>query len=243
MQLINKNILITGATSGLGKQLLENLYQHNTLHIIARDQIKLVSLVAQYPKIITYQADLSDLAQVETIAKKILATQTPLDVLINNAAQQHTAKFTDLNFDPKTINSEITTNLSAICYLSFTLLPLLTKQTDSVILNINSGLGLVPKTNSAVYCATKGALNIFSQSLGFQLEKTNIKVLQAFLPLVETAMTQGRGNNKLSSQHAAKRVITGIEKQIQQNDIGKVKLLRVLLKILPSVAKTIMRKY
>jgi short-subunit dehydrogenase involved in D-alanine esterification of teichoic acids len=243
MQLINTNILITGATSGVGAQLVEQLYQQNTIYVIARDQIRIEELLARYPKITCYRADLSDIQQIQNVAREILSRHCELDVLINNAAVQHPAKFTDEGFNPDAIHQEITTNLSAVCYLSYALLPLLTKQTKSIILNINSGLGLIPKTSSAVYCATKGALNIFSQSLEMQLEKTNISVLQAFLPLVDTAMTKGRGKSKLTSQQAATYIIKGIKNQTRQNNIGKIKLLRVLIRILPSVAKHIMRKY
>jgi uncharacterized oxidoreductase len=41
-------------------------------------------------------------------------------------------------------------------------------------------------------------MNSFSQSLEYQLEETNIKVIQSFLPLVDTPMTKGRGTGKMS---------------------------------------------
>ncbi len=106
---------------------------------------------------------------------------------------------------------------------------------------MNSGLGLVPKTTSAIYCATKGALNIFSQSLRHQLEGTNIRVMQAFLPLVETPMTEGRGSGKLPADRVAADIIAGIEKNQLDIDIGKVKLLRPLARFLPSLARQIMK--
>jgi short-subunit dehydrogenase involved in D-alanine esterification of teichoic acids len=123
------------------------------------------------------------------------------------------------------------------------LLPALAHNNKAAILNINSGLALAPKTSSAIYCATKGALNIFSQSLRYQLEDTNINVHQAFLPLVDTAMTVGRGENKVTAEEAARAIIQGLEKNIQDHDIGKVKLLRVLLRLAPSMAQKIMKKY
>jgi len=111
-----------------------------------------------------------------------------------------------------------------------------------MIININSGLGLVPKTTSAVYCATKGGLNILSQSLHHQLAPLGIHVGQAFVPLVETPMTEGRGSDKISPQKAAADVISGIETKKRTNDIGKVKLLRVINRISPNLAARIMKK-
>jgi uncharacterized oxidoreductase len=112
----------------------------------------------------------------------------------------------------------------------------------AAVVNVNSGLGLVPKTSSAVYCATKGGLNLFSQSLRHQLAGTRVQVLQAFMPLVETPMTAGRPGDKLTAAYAADRLIHGIERAIQDHDIGKVKLLRGLMYVAPGLARRIMRR-
>ncbi len=110
-----------------------------------------------------------------------------------------------------------------------------------MIVNINSGLGLVPKTSSAVYCATKGALNILSQSLAYQFEDTNIEVKQAFLPLIDTAMTKGRGKAKISVEKAAAQIICGMQSSGPNIDIGKVKLLRLIQRLSPRLAQNIMK--
>ncbi|MCG8426921.1 MAG: hypothetical protein MI754_06155, partial [Chromatiales bacterium] len=72
---------------------------------------------------------------------------------------------------------------------------------------------------------------------------TNISVQQVFLELVDTAMTKGRCANKLTEEQAAIHIIDGIKHDIQDNDIGKVKLLRLLLRLAPSMAQKIMKKY
>ncbi|WP_456417579.1 SDR family NAD(P)-dependent oxidoreductase [Thiolapillus sp.] len=152
-----------------------------------------------------------------------------------------TISFLDDDFNYHEIEKEINLNLTCVCALSYLLLPALIHEEKSVILNINSGLSLAPKTSSAVYCATKAALNIFSQSLSYQLEATNISVQQAFLPLVDTAMTRGRGKNKMSAEKAAKEIIRGIEQDKTENNIGKIKLLRILFRLSPSLAKRILK--
>ena len=122
------------------------------------------------------------------------------------------------------------------------LLGSLRQGTESFILNINSGLGIVPKDESAVYCATKAGLDNFSRGLRAQLESTQVSVLQAFLPLVDTPMTKGRGTGKLHSSEVASQIIAGIEREISDNDIGKVKLLRTINRFFPSIANRIMQK-
>lgn len=241
MKLKGKRIVISGATSGIGYEIVKQLYLDNEIIVVSRNADKINLLENELKGIITYQADLANLNEVENIADSLVKRFESIDVLINNAASQHEPAFLDDDFNYESISKEITLNFTSICCLSYLLLPALLHETKSVILNINSGLALVPKTSSAVYCGTKGALNLFSQSLSYQLENTNISVQQAFLALVDTAMTKGRGKNKLSATEAANRIIRGVEQDVVENNIGKVKLLRALLRISPSLAKRILK--
>lgn len=243
MMLNNKRIVITGGTSGIGYALTKRLYSNNEIIVISRNSSQLQKISQEFMGIITYQADLSNLNEVENTADKIVKKFETVDVLINNAAIQNTATFLDDDFRYETIVHEINLNFTSVCSLSYLLLPALFHKSDAVILNVNSGLALAAKTSSAIYCGTKGALNIFSQSLRYQLEKTNISVQQVFLELVDTAMAKGRGKNKMSAEHAAKRIIYGIEHDIAEHDMGKVRLLRFLLRLAPSFARKILKKH
>ncbi len=239
----NKRIIITGGTSGIGYEMAKYLHFDNEVIVISRDLNKLNKLSHELDGVTTYQADLSKMGDVEAVAGDIVKRYESIDILINNAAAQHTPAFIDDEFRYENISYEIALNFTGICSMTYLLLPTLLHQEKAVIMNVNSGLALAPKTSSAIYCATKGALNIFSQSLRYQLEKTNICVQQAFLELVDTSMTKGRGKNKMSSKIAAEKIIYGIEHNIPDHDIGKVKLLRMLLKLAPSIAQRIMKKY
>ena len=243
MKLSKKRIVITGGTSGIGYEMVKKIHTNNEVIVVSRNAKKLEELTQKFPGIITYQADLSQLEDIKTVGSAIAERFESIDLLINNAAVQYTPTFTDKAFDYESISHEITLNFTSICNLTYLLLPALTHKNKAVILNLNSGLALAPKTSSAIYCATKGALNIFTQSLRYQLENTNISVQQAFLELVETAMTTGRGNNKMSAEEAAKVIIQGVERGILDHDIGKVKLLRLLLRLAPLIAQKIMKKY
>lgn len=243
MNLNKKRIVITGGTSGIGYQLVKYLQSNNDVIVISKNAKKLEALPKEFESVITYQADLSKLEEVESIAKQINEKFESIDVLINNAAVQYTPTFIDDAFKYSNINDEIIVNFTSICCLTYLLLPALTHQSKAAILMINTGLALAPKTTSAIYCATKGALNNFTQSLRYQLENSNISVQQAFLELVETSMTTGRGQNKMSAEVASKIIIQGLKDDVLDHDIGKVKLLRLLLRITPSIAKKIMKKY
>ena len=241
MNISGKHIVITGGASGIGLELVRQLYHRNNISVIARPSSGLEKLKHEFDQIKVYEADLAELNSVELAADQLINGSGKIDILINNAAVQNTPKFLDDDFRYETIKREIDINFTSICMLIYLLMPGLLQKNPSIILNINSGLAIVPKTSSAIYCATKGALNILSQSLQLQLENTNIDVKQAFLPLVDTSMTKGRGKGKISPEEAAKDIIRGMVKKGPIIDIGKVKLLRPLHRFSPAFAQQIMK--
>lgn len=242
MNITGKHIVITGAASGVGLELLKQLQPENEISVIARPSTGLETLRRTLPCVDVHEADLADLASVETAADQLVRSGRKIDVLINNAAVQYTPHFLAEDFRYETIRRQIDINFTSVCSLIYLLLPSLLQSRPSLIVNINSGLGLVPKTGSAVYCGTKGALNIFSQSLAHQLEDTNIRVKQVFLPLVDTAMTRGRGKAKLPPERAAAAIIRGMQSPSPNIDIGKTRLLRLIQRLSPRLAQTIMKE-
>lgn len=244
MQFENKVIVITGGTSGIGRALVDQLAGNNCLIIIGRNLHKLRELEEAYPKLTTYLCHLESADEVEITADQISKQHPVIDVLINNAAIQHTPAFLDDDFRIETIAQEVNTNFLSICLLIYCLLPnLLHDEQRALILNVNSALAIAPKTHSAIYCASKGALNILSWSLRYQFESTNIKVLQAMLPLVDTGMTAGRGQGKLTPLQAATALIKGMEQEIEEHYIGKAKWLRWIHRLSPALARRILKQF
>lgn len=242
MKLKNKVIVLTGGTSGIGLELVRMLSETNSIIVIGRSSEKLAALQKQYSNVVPYKADLSVCAETKNLGIQIRQEHASIDLLINNAAVQYTPTFLDADFSYDTIEKEINLNLQSVCALSYLLLPSLMNVQSGAILNINSALGLYPKTGSAVYCATKGGINILTQSLAYQLENTNVSVMQAFLPLVDTPMTEGRGAGKISPATAAAELIAGIENGRSEINIGKVKLLRIIGRLFPSLARQILKR-
>ncbi len=238
----NKTILITGATSGIGYEVAKKLALNNQLLIIAKDKEKLENLQKLFPSIKKYIVDLSSTKEVEMICNMILKDYSKIDILINNAAVQFQDTFLDTQFKVDNISKEIDINFTSICILTYKLLPLFQKSHKAQILNINSGLAIVPKTSSAIYSATKAALDSLSKTLRNQFENENILVQQIFFELVNTSMSKNRGKNKISSSEAALEIIHVLENKILDYDVGKVKFLRFLNKFAPFLAKNIMKR-
>ncbi len=233
-----KHIVITGGTSGVGRELVKLLAGSHQLTVIGRRTWRSESLLADFPEIGFVDADLAEPGGTQKVRDAIPAG--PLHGLINCAAVQYTTHFIARDFDIATIRREVALNLTAPAELIALFLPDLLQQDESYILNINSGLAIVPKADSAVYCGTKAALDSLSRSLRAQLSGTQVKVLQAFLPVVDTPMTAGRGGAKLCAEQAASAIFAGISARQEETDIGKVRFLRMIHRWAPGLARKIM---
>lgn len=242
MKLESKTIVLTGGSSGVGQDLLLRLIGKNTVINLSRSAPP-AEVTGDGSGFLHLPTDLADAQSVSEAIAEINSTHDEgIDGLINCAAVQFVPKFTDRDFDHALIAKEIAINLTSPAELISGLLKGMRKRPEAFVLNVNSGLGIVPKRESAIYCATKAGLENLTRGLRAQLAGSNVHVQQAFLPLVDTPMTEGRGSGKISSTTVADQIIRQIENGKPDLDIGKVKLLRAINRITPSLANRIMQK-
>jgi short-subunit dehydrogenase involved in D-alanine esterification of teichoic acids len=242
MKLGNNTIFITGGSSGIGLALAKAFSAlDNTVIVCGRNLEKLESVENSYP-IHTIQCDITKEDEVQQALGKIKTEFNGLNILVNNAGIQYNYDFYEDENALEKIEDEISINFLAQVKLTKLFLPILMKQPEAAIINVSSGLGIVPKESAPVYCATKAAVHIFSKSLRYQLEKTPVKVFEIIPSLVDTDMTKGRGKGKISPETLAKEVITNLEKDSYEIRVGKVKLLFLINRLMPSLAERILRK-
>jgi len=242
MELENKIIVLTGGSSGVGLDLLRCLIGRNTLINLSRSAPPKSATVDKS----NFRHIPTDLADAVSVADAILEIKNSCpegaDGLINCGAVQFLPRFLAEDFDHRSIATEIATNFTSPAELISGLLDGMLQRPEAFVLNVNSGLGIVPKRESAIYCATKSGLDNLTRGLRAQLAETNVRMQQAFLPLVDTPMTAGRGSGKITSASVADQIIRQIESGKPDLDIGKVKLLRSINRIAPSLANRIMQK-
>lgn len=243
MELQGVKVLITGGTSGIGRRTVELLRKENAqIIVVAKDPIKLNQLSEEGYVAGVYSCNLADPQAVSQLAEQLTYDHPDLQILINNAAIQYNIGFDDEASTPQLITDELNTNLLAPLLLTRILMPSLAKQKQAAIVNVTTGLALVPKVNSAVYCGSKGGLRIFTQALQNQLAGTSIRAIEIVPPVVDTPMTAGRGRNKLSPDRVAHEIIQAIKGNRDEILVGKSKLLHWVARVSPRMARRIMRK-
>ncbi|XQF92938.1 SDR family NAD(P)-dependent oxidoreductase [Pseudoalteromonas espejiana] len=184
---MNKTILLTGATDGIGLETAKMLLaQGHTVLLHGRNQDKLNNvqgaLNEQYPQAntATYVADLSVMAQVQTFAQTVLAdlqqSGKTLDVLINNAGVYKLADITTA----EGLDARFAVNTFAPYLLTKLLLPVMNAQSRVVnvssaaqsSVNFESLVGKKPLSDSAAYAQSKLAITMWSRHLGLELKGT-----------------------------------------------------------------------
>jgi len=231
-------VLITGGASGIGLALAHKFLQaQNTVIITGRNAEKLAGVKALWPEILTEVADLQDL----NILQKLVNRYPNVNILINNAGIRYNYEFTNPEITPELIEAELRTNLIAPLQLIKLMLPHLLNKPEAAIINVSSGLGLVPKESAPVYCGSKAGIHIATKALRWQLETTSIKVFEIIAPLVDTPMTQGRGKGKISPDALVNEFWHDFTRDRYEMRIGITKLLFFLQRWFPQLADKILR--
>lgn len=195
MKLSGNTILITGGGSGIGRGLAEALHQlGNQVVIASRRKHVLDETTSANPGMQSVRFDIQDRDGIGRFAKEVVARFPSLNVLINNAGIMRAESLLNPPDDLADVEAIVTTNLLGPMRLTAALLPHLQKQPSATVMNVSSGLAFVPLVLTPTYCATKAAIHSYTQSLRFQLKKTNVEVLELIPPYVATDLMGGRSD-------------------------------------------------
>ena len=204
----NKTILITGATSGIGYSLFEQ-YSEQGEQVIAcgRNQHQLSSMGDVAFKTCCF--DITDQQAIEEASRSIKS----LDVLILNAGN---CRYIDdaKHFDGELFADVIQTNLISLGWLLQYLLPKVKKGGQVVF--VSSSATLLPFQRSEAYGASKAGVDYLAKSLKLDLIKEEIDVTLIHPGFIKTPLTDKNDFSMpflLSSDEAASRIITAIEKR------------------------------
>jgi len=174
-----KIALITGASSGLGREYLKAVCERyrdlDEIWIIARREKNLIELKNAYPDrtIVPFTADLNNTDSFDLIGEALKKKNATVSLLINNAGLGKIGNLADMPREGQTEMVDL--NCRALTAMCSTVLPYMKK--GSKIINVCSIASFVPNPRMTVYSATKAYVMSFSRSLRFELKEKGINVL------------------------------------------------------------------
>ncbi|HFI0463100.1 TPA: SDR family NAD(P)-dependent oxidoreductase [Streptococcus suis] len=222
---MTRNIMITGATSGIGLAIAQAFAKAgDNLILTGRRQDRLdqiqADLASQYGvKVWTYAMDVTQLDQVKAYCRQILDQVGQIHILVNNAGLA-------LGLDPyqdyalEDMTTMVDTNLKGLMAVTRMILPSMVAADEGHLINIGSTAGLYAYAGAAVYAATKAAVKVFSDGVRIDTIDKNIKVTTIQPGIVETDFSSVRFHGDLER---AKTVYQGID-ALQAQDIADITL-------------------
>ena len=179
MKFANQVVLITGASSGIGQCLAIDFAKRGAVVIgCGRSQERftqtLIDVRRASPSSTMIRCDVGDRQNVQLMVTRVLADFGKIDILINNAGVGMRKSFAETDLD--TVEEILRTNYLGTVYCTHAVLPSMLAQGSGHIVNISSVAGYMGILNMAGYCASKFAMNGFSESLYHELKPRGIQV-------------------------------------------------------------------
>ena len=195
IDLKNLNVILTGATGGIGGAILEKLYNYNA-KIIATgtNEQKLKIIKEKYKNVITKQFDISDHTQIEQFIDECNdLLENRIDILINNAGV--TQDNLTIRMKKDEWDKVIDLNLTSNFLITKNVIKKMLKNKNGKIINITSVVGHTGNLGQANYAASKAGLIGMSKSLALEYGKKNIKVNCISPGFIKSEMTDKISEN------------------------------------------------
>lgn len=200
---MNKTVLITGASKGIGSATAIYFAEKNYNVILnyhsSEQSAKLLqqSLVKHGHKVIALPADVSNPSEVQTMVKQAIYSFGGIDVLVNNAGIAEQKLFTDITDDDW--NRMLSVNLGGVFHCCRAVLPHMISQKCGSIINISSIWGIAGASCEVHYSAAKAGVIGLTKALAKEVGPSGIRVNCVAPGVIDTSM-----NNSLSVEDLTK---------------------------------------
>ena len=247
MEIKKQNVIVTGAASGIGKELTKQLLKEgaNVAAVdISEDNLNKLKEELNSNKLKTYVVDMGKKESIRAFREAYKKDYSDVDIIINNAGIIQ--PFTNVaNLDESVINRVMNINFFGPLHLIRFFMEDLTKdKKEQYIVNVSSMGGFFPFPGQTIYGASKAALKILTEGLYAELANTNVRVMVVMPGAVNTNITKNSkvelgaskedtsSYNMLEPDVAASEIINGIKKNKFKLFLGSdSKFLKMLYKI------------
>jgi hypothetical protein len=192
-----KTVLITGASSGIGRATAIAFAREGArLLVCARrldplEELRQTVAAAGAPAVHIFHLDVQKRSDVEAAIASLPADWKDIDVLVNNAGLSRglSKVYED---DPQNWEEMIDTNIKGLLYVTRSIVPGMVARGRGHVINLGSTAAYITYANGAVYCATKAAEKSMSEGLKIDLMGTPVRVTSVDPGMVETDFSKVR---------------------------------------------------
>ena len=190
-----RSVLITGGTSGIGRATaLLMVSLGYDVAVTGRRAERLEELAAECEnlpgKLLTFEADVQDRADMRRVAAETLAQFNRLDVLVANAGVGHRGTLVDADWED--LDTVLRTNIDGVLHSIRACVPAMKTSGGGHIITISSVLGPVPAPGAAIYSASKAAVDSLARALRVELAPDNIRVTNIIVGQTHTEFASKR---------------------------------------------------
>lgn len=212
----NKTTLITGVSSGIGREIAQLLAERGArVFGTARNPQSATSI----RDVDLVRMDVTDDSSVSEAVQSVVQKAGPVQFLVNNAGYEFMGALEETSVAEA--RQQFETNLFGVLRVTNAILPGMRQQGDGRIVNISSVLGFLPAPYSGIYAASKHAVEGYTETLDHEIRRFGVRAL-----LVEPAYTRTKLNGnakaaKISLQVYAderKRLIAAAKQNIERGD-------------------------
>ena len=171
---MSKTVFITGCSSGIGRATAKRFAQNGWNVLATMRHPEAESDLTQIDRVLLLPLDVTEREHITSAVEAGIAQFGRIDALINNAGYGQYGLFEAIS--PESIQAQFAVNVFGVMDVTRALLPHFRANQAGIIVNVSSGAGIFTLPMMSLYCASKFALEGFSEALAYELASQNIRV-------------------------------------------------------------------
>src|SRR3982751_360661 len=212
----NKTTLVTGVSSGIGREIAQLLAQRGARVL---GTVRNPQSASPIPGVEIVRMDVTDDSSVNEAVQNIVQKAGPIQYLVDSAGYSFMGALEETSVTEA--RQQFETNLFGVLRVANAVLPGMRQQGDGRIVNISSVLGFLPAPYWGIYAASKHAVEGYTETLDHEIRRFGVRAL-----LVEPAYTRTniRGNSKFAKvalevyADERKRLANAVQQNIERGD-------------------------